>query len=222
MRVAITRPRSQLTEGWLAVPVTSRHPIQSGLGAFSEALNNAEAGTWVAVTSPHTFRLLQLSKIQIPQALRIACVGEATAQGSPRTPDFVGPPPASAQSMVNAVPNGKGRVLFPSSAQASQTLQVGLGERGYRVDRFDIYSSEADSGGVRKLAEAKADAIIVTASTAARAIADHWPTGTEVPKLIALGQPTAQALVSCKLPVFATSDTPDRVGLEACLERIDS
>lgn len=220
MRVAITRPRSPLTDGWLAIPVTSRTPIESGLHALKETLYSSEDGMWLAVTSPHTFRVLRAAEITIPAGIRIACVGDATAQLSPRTPDFIGPSPASAQSFVAAVPAGRDKVVFPSSNQASQVLEVGLRQKGYSVDRFDVYSTEADPGGVKRLASANAQAIVVTASSAALAIADHWPGGTDLPPLIALGEPTAHTLQSAGIPAAQVSTTPDRAGLGACFERI--
>lgn len=220
MRVAITRTRSPLTDGWLAIPVTSRTPIESGLHALKEVLSSCEDGTWLAVTSPHTFPVLRAAGITIPAGVRIACVGDATAQLSPHIPDFIGSSPASAQSFVDAVPAGRGRVVFPSSNQASQVLEVGLREKGYSVGRYDIYATEADPGGVRRLASANAEVIIVTASSAALAIADHWPSGAALPPLIALGEPTAHTLQSAGIPADQVSTTPDRAGLEACLERI--
>lgn len=220
MKVAITRPPSPLTDGWIAVPVTSRIPIRSGIDAFAEVLETEPDGTWIAVTSPHTFKLLAARGVTVPERFRLACVGEATAKAAPRKPEFVGPPPASAESMVEAFPDGSGTILFPASAMASRTLEEGLVERGYSVDRFDIYSSEADPAGVLKLANQRADAIIVTAGSAALAIHDHWPASIELPPLIAFGEPTQRTLASAGIPAARTSATPDRTGLEACLERI--
>lgn len=219
MKVAITRPPSILTKGWHAVPVTARHSIAPAVADFTQALRT-ETPVWIAVTSAFVFRLLEAEGIVLPGRHRLACVGHATAQAAPKPPDFVGPPPASAEAMVRAFPAGAGRVLFPCSAQASTVLEEGLTGLGYDVDRFDIYRSEPDRRGVEELAALGADAVIVTAGSAASSIATHWPPGLEIPPLIALGEPTAHALDAAGFSAASVSATPDRTGLEACLERI--
>lgn len=219
MRVAITRPRSALTQGWHAMPVTSRSPIPSGIAAVADALRVGNAD-WIAVTSPFVFHVLESNGIALPRDLHLACVGEATAAAAPRDADFIGPPPASAEAMVRSFPRGTGRVLFPCSVQASTVLEEGLRDLGYSVDRVDIYRSEDDPAGVAALASLESDAVIVTAGSAARSIAAHWPSNATLPPLIAIGEPTAHALHAARIPAAATSATPDRNGLEACLERI--
>lgn len=218
MKVAVTRATSALTGDWLAIPITRRFALPAGVERFGEAQEEAAPGTWVAVTSPHTFQVLRAAGRGIDEKLKLACVGAATAKKSPRTPDLVGPQPSSGASLVAAFPEGDGHVILPCSQAASATVEDGLRERGYTIERIAIYGVEDDPAGVTQLAAAHPDVIVVTAGSAGRALARLWP--RELPPLIALGEPTAKALIEAGIPAAEIAPTPDRAGIETALERI--
>lgn len=218
MKVAVTRTASSLTGDWLAIPITRRFALPAGVERFGEAQERAEPGTWVAVTSPHTFKVLRAAGRSIDDKMKLACVGAATAKKAPRTPDLIGPQPSSGANLVAAFPAGEGHVLLPCSQAASATVEDGLAERGYTVERIAVYGVEDDPAGVTRLAAARPDVIVVTAGSAGRALARLWP--RELPPLIALGEPTAKALIEAGIPAAEVAPTPDRAGIETALERI--
>lgn len=232
MMVAATREPSELTSGWLSVPVTRRRILGDGVEALRRALDDARQGIaggedgpnlarapWLVVTSGFVFDVLAEQGIDIPGDMPLACVGEGTALRAPRVPDLVGPPPATAASFAGAlVQAALPGAIFPTSALASTVLTDTLDDAGIPSRRIDIYTSEPAPDGVERLMEARPVVVVVTSSSAARALVHNW-TG-RLPALIALGQPTARTLTELQAAPTCVATTPDRRGIEECLERM--
>lgn len=234
-QVAITRAASDFTAGWHAQPVTRRRPLPAGLAALRERLAelcdrlseprkqlaDPQGGHWLAVTSGFTFEVMAEAGIAIPAQMNLAVVGPGTAKRAPRAPDLIAPPPHTGETLAGelaAIVNPARRVVFPCSALASGVLTSRLADSGITVERVEVYATESWPAGVAALAARAPRALIVTASSAARALATHWR--GQLPALIAIGQPTARTLAELGLPVADVADEPTREGLLECVERI--
>ncbi|MEJ2539388.1 MAG: uroporphyrinogen-III synthase [Gemmatimonadota bacterium] len=108
---------------------------------------------WLVVTSPRTVSLLAdagIFRSPRPDRLRVAAAGARTAaalKDAGWSADRV-PEPAGAGPLLDAfrrddgpeTARRPGRVLFPGSAQADDSLPRGLEAMGYRVTRVDLYA----------------------------------------------------------------------------------
>ncbi len=157
---------------------------------------------WVVVTSARTVETLTELGWRIPDGARIAAVGPATARAlraDGYAVDLVPQGPSSAADLLNAWPDGSGRVVVPGSALASMELVDGLKAKGWDAERLSIYTVDPVPEPSPSLATAwnagQFDAVIVTSGSVARAIDSllGWPSGIRV---LALGQPTAAALAA--------------------------
>ncbi|MDD7465742.1 MAG: uroporphyrinogen-III synthase [Actinomycetaceae bacterium] len=203
-RIAITRAGEvgeDLARGWMAIPLTRRRTLPDGCrtladifariescglrdASYSAAVEPSAAAArqpiWLAITSGFIFDVLAQTGIEIPPQLSLACVGAASAAKSPIRVDLIGSSPASARSLAAAFPDRRGeagsvQVIFPCSALASSDLEEGLDARGYRVERVEVYTTEADPAGVERLVAAHPEVVVVTAGSAARALASYYP-----------------------------------------------
>jgi uroporphyrinogen III methyltransferase/synthase len=93
---------------------------------------------------------------------------------------------------------GNRRILFPAADQAATTLQDGLAEKGWEVDRVEAYRTvNLEMAEPALLAQvAQADAVTFTASSAIRAYrALRTPDGLPVPVppyVVCIGPTTAE------------------------------
>lgn len=227
MRIAITRAPSQLGRGWIEQPVTRRVTLPRGVAHLNDVFETAQFGanddagalsaTWVAVTSAHVFDVLDSAGITIPEHLPLACVGAATARRAGSRPAYVAPPPATADTLATgllALPERPERVIFPCSQLASHVLEERLAGQ-IEVERIEVYTTQAEPANVEDLAGRNPDVVVVTASSAARALIDNWP--GKLPALVAIGEPTAASLRAAGHPPAAVARTPDRAGLEEAI-----
>src|SRR5207237_6628047 len=80
-------------------------------------------------------------------------------------PDLV-PERFVAESLVDAFPSGKGKVLLPRAAVARDVLVTGLATKGWAMTVVSAYRTRAVEPSASALAEAaKADAITFTSSS---------------------------------------------------------
>lgn len=104
--------------------------------------------SWIVVTSPEAAAVfcdawLKTGKPSFP----VAAVGSATAavlETAGAQVRFV-PEKATGRALVNEMPPAKlegEAVLYPASALASMDIVEGLGQKGYRVERLNTYSTE--------------------------------------------------------------------------------
>lgn len=68
------------------------------------------------------------------------------------------------------------------------------------------------------MAHARPDLVVVTSLSAARELVENWP--GRLPHLVAIGHPTAQTLTDLHARPAGVAKSPDRRGIEECVERI--
>ncbi len=81
--------------------------------------------------------------------IRIACLGPGTAKELKEAlnleADWVGQT-ALATEMAKELPKDVGHVIMhPTSTAADEALKIGLEDRGFRVNRFEVYDTRAVS-----------------------------------------------------------------------------
>ncbi len=159
-----------------------------------------EGADWVAVTSARTVDTLADLGWRIPDDARIAAVGRATARAledAGYTVELVPEGPSSAADLLEAWPDGSGRVVIPGSDLSSPELVDGLRDKGYDAVALPIYTVDPVVAPSPYLSSGwhhgQFDAVIVTSGSVARAINDllGWPSGIRV---LAFGHPTAAVL----------------------------
>lgn len=202
------------------VPLT--HPVPLPLGPAGDPAD------WVVLTSPTAVRVLSDAHLSL-HALgrRVAAVGRATADAVVRagfTVDLVPDPPragvADAAQLLGAFPAppaGGGSVAIPGSALSGPLLAEGLRALGWRVRTLHTYTTLPVDHVAESLRERWAaggfDAVVVTAGSNARAVAALLGPPPARTRVVAFGQPSAQAASDAGLRVAAVAGTQDADGL---------
>lgn len=206
------------------VPLT--HTVPLPLGELPEPAE------WVVVTSPTAVRVLADAAVPLARlGRRVAVVGRATGDAVARAggvvdllPDLPGARGvADAATLAAAFPaptsrdGASGRVVVPGSALARTTLADGLRAKGWDVTVLPVYTTasvEAVPDDLRaRWASGSFDALVVTAGSNARAVADLLgapPAGTRV---VAFGPPSAAAASELGFTVATMAATQDVDGL---------
>lgn len=179
---------------------------------------------WLALTSPATVAVLGEAGITIPTSARVAAVGGATAAAARSAGiavDLVPEGESSARSLVDAWPEGSGRVVIPGSALSAPTLAEGLRAKGYDVDPVALYTVEPVATVSERLARdyGTFEVVVVTAGSVARAVDSllGWPEGAAV---VAFGPPSAEALAELGVPVAAVAETQDVAGVATAISSL--
>jgi uroporphyrinogen-III synthase len=131
---------------WPAVSV--RRADSSALDA---ALAEPESYGWIVFASRHAVAAVLERLPAAPAGVRIAAVGQATAQVLRQRgwPVDLVPEEASAAALIAAFavrwsPEDAGvRILFPASSRALPTIATGLGQLGARVTQVEAYHTQA-------------------------------------------------------------------------------
>ncbi|MGO1529789.1 uroporphyrinogen-III synthase [Micrococcaceae sp. AOP34-BR2-30] len=221
------------------LPVTD-FALPESPGAVRESVDRLASGIyqWLLITSPNTARAMHRLGWDglLPSTTALAVTGPGTA----RTVAEIGchttawmPHDASAQGLRDGFPQrtqggsagfGSGRLLLPQSDLADPALSEALQEKGWRVDpvvayRTVDYPAPSDQRllpddepvlNIETFADSDA-VVLLTSSSAARALRRRW-TGT-LPRVIAIGEPTAQQCQALGLPLLGTAATPDADGV---------
>jgi uroporphyrinogen-III synthase len=128
---------------WPAVAITAA----SG-PAFAEALARIAEFDWIVFASRAAVTAVIKSCPRLPQNVRVAAIGRATAQvlrGRGFRVDLM-PNEANAASLVNAfetVGCEGARILYPASSRALPTITQGLTQLGAEVLQVEAYRTEA-------------------------------------------------------------------------------
>lgn len=195
-----------------------------------------ETADWVVLTSPTAVAVLADAGIPLNRLGRhVAVVGRATAAAVARAggsvdlvPDVPGREGvADAATLVAAFPHpldedaGPRRVVIPGSDLARPTLADGLAAKGWRVDVLPTYTTAPLDAAPDDLRERWAsgafDAVVITAGSIGRAVAELLgppPPGTLV---VAFGQPSAAAASGLGFRVAAVARSQDAGGLADAL-----
>lgn len=183
---------------------------------------------WLVITSATTVRLLPPEPLAAARAagMRVAAVGRATARALARAGvevDLV-PDDQSGAGLVDSWRDAGASVLLPASALAAPTVPDGLAAKGCRVERVELYTTEAVDELPPVVAQAWPSfaAVVVTSSSVARSlcslVADADLVWTRQ-RPVAIGGPTADTLAGLGHPAAAVADSPTPEGIVAATNR---
>ncbi|MEQ1787116.1 MAG: uroporphyrinogen-III synthase, partial [Acidimicrobiales bacterium] len=178
--VVVTRTRQQASQLTVAlrelgaqvveVPVIEIDDAADGGAALRAAAAHLSTYDWIVVTSPNgAHRLLAA----VPDArafgtAKVAAIGPGTASVLAEariTADLV-PARFVAEALLDALPDGPGRVLLARAEVARDVLPDGLRARGWEVDVVDAYRTvPAAVSDEQRTAVAAADVITFTSSS---------------------------------------------------------
>jgi uroporphyrinogen-III synthase len=204
---------------WPAVSVSV-----AATGPLEEALKSINQFDWIVFASRYAVAAVVERVLTPPTGVRIAAVGQATAQvlrSRGWAVDML-PSEANAASLVaafaaepSAVKDAK--ILFPASSRALPTIAVGLTQLGAQVVQVEAYRTEAaalDVDECRSWIERDAIGAVTFASPSAvieleRALGrEHFGKLLSNAKAIAIGPTTARELADRgRAPVLAESAT---------------
>ena len=161
---------------------------------------------WIVVTSATAVRVLAGRVAVLPSGVRVAAVGDRTAQAARDAGWAVHlvPEDASARGLVDAFPDVSGAVLFPRSDIAAPTVVDGLRARGIDVDDVVAYRT-VGTGDEPVSLDTVPDAVLVTSGSVAREIARRM-TPLDPRTLVAcIGPGTAADARAAGLPVHVVA-----------------
>lgn len=212
----------------VSAPVTHSRPV--GDSRVSSYLNSLRRGeySWVVITSARTVKYLQellATEPPLKTFPQVAAVGKASALAASKAGWSValqagGNATDLARCFANLTPrlSRPFRVFLPGSALSKPDLAATLRELGYRVDSCALYTMTPVSSCPEVYF--RADAVAVTAGSNLRALADFGifsscptPSAPAPPRLICIGEPSAQVAAELGLKVAAVAKTPDAAGL---------
>jgi uroporphyrinogen III methyltransferase/synthase len=185
------------------LPLTRTVDPADGGDAVRAAAASLATFDWVVFTSQNAVDRL-MAEVRDARALAgvaVAAVGPATADAlrlAGVEPDLV-PAENSARGLVEEFADGAGRVLFPCANLAADTIETGLGEKGWTVERVEAYRTVPAAAPDPALLDrvAAADAITFAATSSVQAFsALTMADGTPVPvppHVVCIGPTTAAA-----------------------------
>jgi len=207
VRVHSTRPESgddELTRtladlGAIPIvgPTIAIGPPRDGGAALEAALARVETYDWLVFTSANGVRatLDRLGDLRRLSGLRIACLGPGTArtlEGYRLIADLV-PERYVGEALVEAFPEGSGRVLLPRARVARATVPDGLEAKGWSVELVEAYETVHPEAEVGREVAAAADVTIFTAASTVDGYLAQYP-GLQPRRAVAIGPITAERL----------------------------
>ena len=217
-----------------ALALTVSTPLDSAQLDAARARLADGAYAWVVFSS---WRAARAVVSGLPRArshgTRIAAVGEATARWisdhAGVSADMTGA--GSAAALLECFPapaSGARSVLIPRSAAAPDTLPDGLRSLGWRVEAVDAYTTtpadaadiDADIAG--NFRAGRYDAVVLTASSQARALPPLLGPPPPSTRVVTIGAPTAATARGKGIAVAAqaSSPTPDAI-VRALIDALD-
>jgi uroporphyrinogen-III synthase len=202
---------------WPAVSVAGAdtRPLEGALRAIDEF-------DWIVFASRYAVAAVTERVGAAPATLRVAAVGQATAQVLHQRgwPVDLLPEDANAAALVSAFatkPISGMKVLFPASSRALPTIAAGLTQLGAKVVQVEAYRTEPaaldvdacrsviDRGGIGAVTFASPSAVIELERSLGK---DSFDRLLEGAKAVAIGPTTARELVARgRAPVLAESAT---------------
>jgi uroporphyrinogen III methyltransferase/synthase len=227
-RVVVTRARAQasalssklaaLGADIVEVPVVELDEPEDGAVALVRAATEVHTYDWVVFTSTNAVdRFVQhLRDARAFGAAQIAVVGSGTADALARfhvVADLV-PERFVAEALVDAFPDGSGRVLVPQAADARPVLADGLRAKGWTVDVVEAYRTLAGSPTPAAITAAReADAITFTSASTVKNYLDAAGPDAVPRKVVTIGPITTRAAKEAGLEVTAEADPSTIDGL---------
>lgn len=235
-RIVVTRPQAQ-ADGFCrkladagAIPIrfpTIRITPMPDTQRLDAALQRLGDYAWAVFTSVNGVaycwdRLAAVASTRLPDTLRVAAIGPATAQAlhdRQVAPDFV-PTEFVAERIAEGLGDVAGQaVLLPRAEAARKTLATLLTERGARVDEIPVYRTAPDAPSPEAYAalEAGVDALTFTSSSTVRhfaaLLAGRAPTGVQEALIACIGPITAATARSLGYEVATVADEYTTDGL---------
>ncbi|WP_434080945.1 uroporphyrinogen-III synthase [Sanguibacter sp. Z1732] len=220
-----------------AVPVTVA--LTETVPAHDTVMERALAlggAAWLVLTSARTVSVLadyaartgaplgERLRRAVAAGTRLAVVGPATAAalaGIGHPPHLCATAPESARTLLAGFPRlgGGGRVMIlPCSALAAPELVRGLRERGWDVDRQDVYTTrgaDLDAATRARLTEPWPDVILLTAGSTVRALVALLGPPPSSTAIAVIGDPTRRAAEQAGLRVGGVAPEATPAGLIA-------
>ena len=228
--VVVTRARAQsstlvdrlheLGAATVEVPAIRIEDPSDGGASLRAAVERVGGYDWVVFTSPNTVRrfLAECRDARVFGSAGVAAIGPGTAEvlaGGNIAADLV-PERFVAEGLVDAFPDGPGRVLLPRAAEARDVLPEGLGGKGWEVDVVEAYRTVRGRPSDDELA-AVADADVVT-FTSSSTVRNFLAVSDTVPPVVAcIGPVTAGTARDHGLTVDVEADTHTIEGLLTAL-----
>lgn len=132
---------------WPAVAVELAEP-----GPLEEALAHVDSFQWIVFASRHAVAAVTALMATPPKGVKIAAVGQATAQVLRQRgwPVDLLPSESNAAALVDAFAAAGGlgarpRILFPASSRALPTIAAGLTQLGAEVIQVEAYRTESSN-----------------------------------------------------------------------------
>jgi uroporphyrinogen III methyltransferase / synthase len=231
-RVVVTRARDQASElverlaalGAVTVEVPAieiRDPVDGG-AALAAAARRLDSYRWVVLTSPNGARRLLAAVRAVGRDARafgqakLAAIGPGTAEALAEgnlTVDLV-PDRFVAESLVDAFPDGSGRVLLARAAVARDALPAGLSAKGWVVDVVEAYRTEpVPLGDEQARALESAEIVTFTSSSTVTNFLRAVGPGRVPPVVAAIGPVTAATAREHGLTVDVQAEVHTIAGL---------
>jgi len=221
-RVVVTRATDQagalssrlvaLGADVLEVPTIAVVDPPDGGRALRDAVAELDAGDWVVVTSSNgAERLARVAGAGgLPDGVRLAVVGPGTSAACARsglTVDLVPEERFLGEGLVEAFPEGPGRVLVAQAEGARPVVVEGLAAKGWTVDAVVAYRTEPAPVPARLAVEAVgADAITFASASAVTSYLAASGGPAAVPEgVVCIGPVTAAAASEGGLTVTAVA-----------------
>lgn len=184
--------------------------------ALADALQELQDGLfdWLVVTSATTVDVLMSQGTRVPEATRIAAVGETTAAAlalAGYRVDFIPQGDNSARGLVQEWPASeiRGRVLIPQSDIAEPTLVAGLSMLGFAVEFVAAYRTVGvpmAPAVAADLASGRIRGVLVTSGSVARQLAAQVPSLPAGTVIACIGPRTAFDARAAGLPVHVIAE----------------
>ncbi len=189
----------------LGVPLIEIVDPADGGAALRDAVARISAYDWVVLTSPNAAARLVAVASALP---RVAVVGPGTSAvvtDAGFSVDLVADRNVG-EGLVDAFPNGTGRVLLPRAAVARHVVPRGLAAKGWTVDEVEAYRTVgvAADPELTPLVRAADAAVFTSSSTAQSFLASLGPNAMP-DTVVSIGPETTVTLESAGVRVTATA-----------------
>lgn len=231
-RVVVTRAREQASDlverlhdlgaETVELPVIEIGEPADGGGALRSAAARVGEYDWVAFTSANAVERFFVALDDVGAdtralgGVRVAAIGPGTASALGRRgvrADLV-PGRYVAEAVVDAFPDGPGRVLLPRAAVARDALPDGLAVRGWTVDVVEAYrTAPGRPTEAARAAAASADAVTFTSSSTVSNYLAVAGDGPRPPVVACIGPVTAETARTAGIPVTAVAEEHTIAGL---------
>ena len=198
------------------IPIIAIVDAVDGGAALADAVDRLHTYDWVVLASPNAARRFLTAAAGASVLPRLAAVGPGTARvltDAGATVDLV-PDRSIGEGLVDAFPNGPGRVLVPRAAVARDVVPDGLRAKGWTVDLVEAYRTvpvDASDDDLARLATA--DIVLFTSSSTVDALVNAAGVDRLPGVVVSMGEATTETVVGHGVHVDVTADPSTLDGL---------